>query len=160
MDRSADGAERAWKMMKDIDYCMLVTRDGDRISSRPMSTIVRRDEHAIYVLTEADNQSAREIEADGRVLLAYANGSSQFVSTQAEGAIVRNEALVKGLWNPGAQAFWPEGPEKANVVALRLTPTEAEIWDGPTGLVAGIKFAAALATGSTPDMGDNRQVRL
>jgi general stress protein 26 len=82
------------------------------------------------------------------------------VSAQAKAALSDEKSLIKQLWNPGAQVFWPDGPEKSDVTAIVLTPVAAEYWEGLGSIVSTAKFFFGLATGSTPDTGDNATVRL
>ncbi len=55
---------------------------------------------------------------------------------------------------------WPNGPNDPNIVAIEVTPTTAEYWDGPNGVLAGVKMVLAMATGSKPDMGKNAKVAM
>ena len=151
---------RVWKMMEELDFAMFTTRKGKSIVSRPMSTIVKHDEGRIYILTHGNGDAVKESKADPNVLLSYGNGSNKFVSAQAKADLSDDKALIKRLWNPGAQVFWPDGPEKSDVTAIVLSPVSAEFWDGPTGIVSTAKFLFGLVAGSTPDMGDNASVRL
>ena len=151
---------RAWELMKDLDFAMYTTRKGETLCSRPMSTIVKADEGKIYILTHSTGDAVKETQAEPKVLLSYSNGSNKFVSAQAKAELSDDKALIKRLWNPGAQVFWPEGPDKSDVTAIVLTPVAAEYWDGPNSIVSTAKFFFGLATGSTPDMGDNATVRL
>ena len=48
-DRDAD---RVWKLIEKIGFCMLSTLDGEDIRARPMAAHVDRDAHAIYFLTD------------------------------------------------------------------------------------------------------------
>ena len=68
--------------------------------------------------------------------------------------------LVKELWNPGAQAFWPDGPEKSDVAAILFTPDSAEYWQSSNSIVSSVKFLFALATKTSPDMGENARVTM
>ncbi len=152
--------DRAWELMSKIDFCMLVTSPSDGLRSRPMSSIVKQEEGHVYFLTDARTAKDDEIAINNNILLAYGNGGSQFVSTSATARLSDDRMLIKRLWNPGAQAFWPSGPEDPNIVAIVATPTSAEFWDGPSGVVSSIKIAFALITGTTPDLGANSKVKL
>jgi general stress protein 26 len=155
-----DKTTHVWDMMKAIDYCMLVTSSGDGIRSRPMSSIVRQDEDAIYFITEAESEKVSDVQNHDEVLLNYSNGSSQFVSAMATARISRDRALIKRLWNVGAQAFWPEGPDTAKVVIITASPHAAEYWDSPSGVISAAKMAIALVRRTTPDLGENQKVRM
>lgn len=155
-----EASQRAWEMMKSLDFCFLVSKSTGDMKARPMSSIVMQEEDKIYFLSNATSEQLVDIAAMPIVLLNYGNGSNQFVSTSATAKLSTDRALIKRLWNSGAQVFWPEGPEKADVSVICATPHAAEFWDGPSGVVVFAKMAASLATGSRPDMGDNEKVAL
>src|SRR5438876_687397 len=46
-------APRVWKLMHDIEICMLASHDGGVIRSRPLRAFPREQEHAVYFLTLA-----------------------------------------------------------------------------------------------------------
>lgn len=152
---------RLWQLIRKIDYCMFTTHAaGGGLRSRPMSTIVREDDDQIFVLSDRHGGKDEEIHANPDVVLSFANGSTAFVSVNGQAVISNDRALIKSLWTAGAQAFWPDGPDDPDVFAIIVTPDEAEYWEGNNGLVAGVKFAYAIATGSKPDLGENRKVAL
>jgi general stress protein 26 len=149
---------RAWQLMKKLDFCMLVTHASGGLHARPMSSIVKPDVGKIYFLSDVRSAKDEEIASNPDVLLAYGNGSSQFVSTSAQASISNDRGLIRELWNPGAQAFWPNGPEDPNVIAIVATPVRAEYWEGSA--LSSVKFVFAMLTGTKPDMGENAKVRL
>lgn len=151
--------KRVWEMVDAIDICMFVTKSGGKMHGRPMSTIGREDEGKIYLLTERSAVKDDEVAADSDVYLGYCKGS-QHLSINGTAAVSDDRALVKRVWTPSAQAFWPNGPDDPNVVAIVVTPSSAEYWDGPNGLLAGVKMAFAVVTGAQPDMGRNAKVRM
>jgi general stress protein 26 len=155
-----DNVSRVWTMMAKLDYCMLVTKGAKGLSARPMSSIVKANEGKVYFLADAQGAKDDEIVAQPDALLAYSNGSSQFISTRAKAEISNDRALIKRLWNPGAQAFWRKGPDDLNVIAIVTTPESAELWDSSGGVVGSVKMAIALLTGSVPSLGENSKVRL
>lgn len=155
-----EAKNRAWALMEELDYAMYTTRKGESLSSRPMSTIVKSDEGLIYILTQSTGDAVQETRAEPKVLLSFSNGSNKFVSAQAKAELSNDKSLIKQLWNPGAKVFWPEGPDKSDITAIILSPVAAEFWDGPGSVVSTAKFFFGLATGTTPDMGENAAVRL
>ncbi len=156
----ASSLDQVWKMMEKLDFCMFVTQAPSGLRSRPMSSVVKKDEGRIYFLTEASSAKDDEIAASPNVLLCYGDGASQFVSTAGTAAVSNDRALIEQLWNPGAQAFWPNGPKDPNVIAIVVRPASAEYWDGHGTVVSSVKFAVALLTGTSPDMGSNHKVAL
>lgn len=152
--------ERAWMIMENLDVCMVTSRDGEGFHSRPLSSIVRSALGKVYFLSIASSAQIGHVTAGSRLALNFSNGSSQFLAAEADAHISKDRALIRELWNPGAQAFWPEGPETADVVVIEATPTSAEYWDGPSQIVSVAKIAFAVATGTKPDLGDNKTVKL
>ena len=153
-------AERIWRMIKDIDFCMLVTNpEHGKMRSRPMSSIVDVERHTLHILADKTGKVDEEIAANSSVLLTFSNGKSH-VSVAADCRVSTDLALIKSLWNPGAQAFWPKGPDVEPVVALIIIPTYGEFWEGSNRIIAAAKFAVALASGTTPDLGDSGRAKL
>jgi general stress protein 26 len=155
-----DKTRRIFELMKELDYCMLVTQAPTGMHARPMSTIVDVEAQTIHMLTDLKAAKDEEIKRNPNVLLTFSNGASKNVTLHARAAISEDRALVKGLWNPGAQAFWPNGPSDPSVAAIVLSPISGEYWEGNTGVVAAFKFASAIATGREVDAGANEKVAL
>ncbi|MGL4322933.1 MAG: pyridoxamine 5'-phosphate oxidase family protein [Beijerinckiaceae bacterium] len=151
---------RVWDMMNNLDFCMFVTQSHGTMRGRPMSSIVKPDEKKIYFLSDKDGAKDDELAKSNAVCLTYANGGSKFLSVSGKAEMNTDTALIERLWNPGAQAFWPEGPRSGKVYAIVVDPVDAEYWDGSSGLVAAAKFMFALATRSQPDLGESAKVKL
>lgn len=155
-----DARTKVWELIGHFSAVMLVTasESGD-LNARPMSHIVRSDDHAIYILTEHASDSARDIDRGTMALLTFAD-NKRYVSVPVRGAVSSDRTLIKDLWNPGAQAFWPDGPADPAVCALVLRPQSAEYWDGDNSLTSGVKMLIADVTGNRPDLGDHGEVRM
>jgi general stress protein 26 len=156
----ADDANRAWTLMEKISICMLSTRDGEQIRSRPMGAYVRRQENAVYFLTDVRRHKDDEIQKFPNVCLAFADASGQkYVSMTGSAAVSNDRGKIRELFNTPAKAWW-ESAEDPNIRVLKVTPNDAEYWDSPGSIVSYIKMAAAAATGTRPDLGDNRKVAM
>jgi general stress protein 26 len=126
-----------------------------------MSAIVRKDEGHIWFLTDSATIKDCEIEADPRCALVFSDGGSTHLAVTGSAEIVEDRLVVKGLWSKAAQAFYPSGPEDPAIVAIRVEPIIAELWDGPSAPIAMVQMAAALATGrSAADMGHNVKAQM
>jgi general stress protein 26 len=66
---------------------------------------------------------------------------------------------VRELWGTPAKAWW-DSPDDPNIRVLKVTPKDAEYWDSPGTVVSYVKMAAAAATGTRPDLGENRKVAM
>lgn len=145
-------ADRVWEMIKAIDIAMLITHSDAGLQGRPMSTIPTPEKGVIYVLTEISSTAAREIQANGTVFLSY-QGGGDHVAMQGEASVNPEKGLVKDLWNAGAQAFWPNGPEAHDIVTLVIEPGHADVWDGPGMLRGMASILKGAVTGKSPDLG-------
>jgi general stress protein 26 len=152
-------AERVWEMLKAIDIAMLVTRSSEGLRGRPMSTIPTPEKGMIYILTESTSSAARDIRVDGSVFLGY-QGRGDHLAVEGKATVNPEKGLVKDLWSPGAQLFWPEGPEAHDVVTLVIDPGHVDIWDGP-GLIRGIaEIVTSAVKGRSPDLGTRGEADL
>lgn len=152
---------KIWDAMESIRTAMMVSRGDLGPHARPMSAIVRPEEGRVWFLTDRETAKACEIERNPGVAVTFSNGTSRHVALTGTAAIVEERAYVRDLWSASAQAFYPGGPEDPSIVAIRVAPEVAELWDGPSTPVAMVKMAAALVTRTTADgMGDNLKLRM
>ncbi len=159
MTEHAKKIERTWELIEKLATCFFVTKGPTGMRGRPLAAIPKRDDGVIYFLIDRNQGSKDEqLAKDSQVYLAFGDGAAKFVSVNGSGSVSDDAGLVKALWNPGAQAFWPNGPTTPGIAAIVFKPDSAEYWDGPSSIVSTAKFAFALATGTSPDMGDNEKV--
>lgn len=155
-----DDATRVWDLMKKIGICMLASWDGRELHARPMGAYVRREDNAIFFLTDARRHKDEEIQQYGKVCLAFADtGGQKYVSLAGHAEVSNDRGKVRELWGTPAKAWW-NSPDDPNIRVLKVTPAEAEYWDAPGTTVAYVKMVAAAMTGTPPDMGDNRKVAM
>lgn len=155
-----DSTNKFWSILASFRSCMLVSRHGSALHGRPMAALVRREEGCIYFLTDKHSLKDAEISENPNVYLAFSDGGSKHVSVYGMATLDDNSVLIQKLWSPAAQAFWPNGPDNSDVVSIRVTPESAEYWDGSSAMIALAKMAFAAATGSKPDLGENKSVVL
>jgi general stress protein 26 len=160
-DNTARDTDRVWQLMKKIGFAMLVTRDGDKLRARPMSAYLERDENAIYFLPDARRHKDDEIARDPHVNLAFADaGSQKYVSVSGTAAVSNDRARIRELFSTPAKAWW-DSAEDPNIRVLKVSPDDAEFWDSPGSVITYVKMAAAIATGTRPNLGDdNRKVAM
>jgi general stress protein 26 len=161
MTNDNDGnIERAWELMKKIGFAMLVTRDGDKLRARPMSAYLRREDNAIYFLSDARRHKDEEIARNPSVNLSFADaGSMKYVSLTGTATVSNDRARIKEMFSTPAKAWW-DSADDPNIRVLKVTPDDAEFWDTPGSVIAYVKMAVAAATGTRPEIGDNRKVSM
>ena len=101
--------EKAWKLAEKIGFCMLATREGEEIRSRPMAAYVNRDAGTIFFLTDVASHKDEDISRHPNVNLAFADTSGQtYVSVSGTATISNDREKIKELWGrpprPGGRA--------------------------------------------------------
>lgn len=147
-----DSVEKQWddltERIKDIKFAMLTTENEDGfLHSRPMATLEADPDRALWFFTGKSTLKAREIGANPKVNLAYADGGHDtFISVAGEAHLVEDKARAKRLWNPMMKAWFPAGLEDPDLVLLKVEIEEAEYWD-PTSkkMLTLIRFAKSLS---------------
>lgn len=153
-----DDVQRLRGVIEKIDFCFFSTHDGGSITGRPMSSIFKDDDDRIFFLCDRSSDVATQVKEMSNVALMYTNGSNQFAVIRGAADVSTDQALIKDLWNAGAQAFWPDGPDASKVAALVVTPLDAEHWDGQNAVVTIGKMVTALVTGSRASVGEKVDV--
>lgn len=152
--------DRIWELAEKIDICMFTTWDGEQQHSRPLSTRVRREEHAIYFLVDVGGEKNGQIDKFPTVSCAWADNSNYKYAVMAGEAKISNDrAKIAELWSDFDKAWW-EDETDPTIRLLTLKPDNGELWDSPGKAVALVKMVVAAVTGGSPEMGDNAKVEL
>lgn len=154
----SESEAKVFELAKQIGSCMLTTMVNNELHSRPMATVSRADQNDFVMLTAKSDAKVAELKSHPDVVLNFADGKHLFLALNGTAKVAEDRALIKDVWNVGAQAYWPNGPTDPNVTAIVITPTHAEYWEGNGGMVASVKFAYAIATHSTPNLGTNKKL--
>lgn len=147
-----------WKLLQDIPMALLVTNNGDRLDARPMAATAKESEGAIYILANKGEDSDRQIQADGEVILSFQKGVS-FVVVHGRARASDDRAKIRELWSAFDKAWW-DGPEDPRIRLLAVAPSSAEYWESPGKLVAYADMLVSAATGKKPSTGEHGSVRL
>jgi len=155
-----EAIDRIWELADKIDICMFTTWDGKNQRSRPMSARIRRDENAIYFLTDLEGHKLTEIERFPTVSLAWAdNGGHKYAVISGDAEVSDDRAMITELWEAFDKAWWEDATDP-QIRLIKVTPDHGEVWDSPNMVVAGAKMLLAAVTGAKPEMGDTAKVRM
>ena len=157
MDEKTGNAakEKLRELIKDAKIAMLATRGEDGLfHSRPMSTNEAEFDGTLWFLTDQRTHKVDQLITDPEVLVTYSDERKQnYVSVAGTGSVVRDRAKIKELWTEVARAWFPDGPDDPNIVALRINVSVAEYWDAPSAkLVILYGYAKAVLTGDRKAM--------
>lgn len=141
-------AERIWSILEGASVCMLVTRDAGRLHARPMAPRAKKEDHAIYFLTDARSAKDQEIADTPEVAITAMSGSN-YVAVSGSAESLRDAALATKLWTAFDKAFWVDANDP-NIRVLKVTPGAAERWENPGKLVAFVDMATRALSGDRP----------
>ena len=150
----ASVAELAAKI-KHIRFPMFTWQDAHgHLLSQPMTNQHIDDEGGIWFYTSTLTPLWECIGHRPQVNLAFTQpDDAQFVSVSGEAERVVDRERIRAMWNVGAQAWFPAGPEDEHAVLIRVVPHTAEYWDSnDSKMVRLFAMAKAAMTGHTPDM--------
>jgi general stress protein 26 len=161
MTRESD-YEKLREMIKDIDLCMLTTVDeSDDLHSRPMSLNGDVDDSGnLWFFTSSNSHKASEIERTPNVNVSFIDTDQQhYVSISGDAELVRDKQKIKELWKPILKAWFPDGPEQADIALLKVKVKKAEYWDTPSSTIAqAISFVSAIFSGKQVELGENKKL--
>lgn len=152
--------DRAWELMKKIQFALFTTWDGSRQAQWPLTANPERDEGAVYFLVSNRDGKYDALDEFPAVTLGFADpGGPKYVVVNGNAALTNDRAKIKELWTVFAKAWW-DSADDPDIRLLTVTPEQAEIWDSPNKLIATAVMLTAAATGAKPAVGDHGQVRL
>lgn len=154
--------EKLFKLIEDVEYCMLATADEDgTIRSRPMATQREYKDQDLYLFTKKNSPKCVEIEHESDVNLAYAHPSKQhYVSVSGRAEMVEDRAKIEAMWNPAYKAWFPEGLDDPELGLIKVSIQKAEYWDSHSSPVVHlIGVAKAMLTGQQYKPGDHGKIQ-
>ncbi len=153
-----EAVDTIWKLAKSIDFCMLVTWDGERQRARPLSARPDRKEGVIHFLTDVRGAKDDQIERFPKVTLAFADiRAHDYVVITGDAVVTDDRAKIADLWTAADSAWW-DGADDPSIRVITVTPADAELWKGPNRLLAGALLITSAVTGAKADFGDNVKV--
>ena len=154
----AEMVDRVWELADKIRVCMLTTWDGRRQRSRPLYSMPDRKKDVIQFLVDEHGAKTWQVEEFPWVSLSYVDtGGNKYVAMTGKAKITNDRKMIKKLWSDFNKAWWDSEDDPA-IRLLTVTPDDAEVWDSPNKLVAGLKMLAAAVTGAKPRYGDHAKV--
>ncbi|WP_439532862.1 pyridoxamine 5'-phosphate oxidase family protein [Polymorphobacter sp.] len=152
--------EKIYEMIEGAHVCTFSSLDGNRIRSHPMTPQFVEGERTIWFMTEAGASKLSDLRADSDVTLAFGNtGSGNYVSLMGRGNIVVDRDRVHRLWKAPLKQYF-DGPDDPKIVLIAFNADEADYWDGPNAVMAGIKMLVTAATGEPADLGESGRVAM
>ena len=153
-----DVIDRIWTLADKMDPCIFITRDGDGQRARPVYARVRRDEGAIYVLTDTKGCKLDQIDENPRVTLAFSDErANDYVVINGTAQARHDPEKARDLWRFSDETFF-SAPDNPDLRVITVLPTSAELWDGSNLLISGAKMLAERLVGAKTELVENAKV--
>jgi general stress protein 26 len=151
--------DRVWDIVEKAGVGMLTTRFSGGLRARPVEPRLDRQQGLIRIVTDVRGLKDDEIERTPDAGLVVISASDKaYLSITGRAVVTRDPAMAKKIWHKTDDMWWPGGPDDPNVRVIVLTPSLAELWDGPSSsMVAVFEMAKAKITGDKPNLGENRK---
>src|SRR5260221_14541039 len=155
-----DLLSRVWEIIDRASVGMLTTQFAGGLRARPLEARPDREAGLIWFVIDVRGAKDDEVDAAADIGLAFVDGGhGAFLSITGRASVIHDVAKAAAIWKDTDNAWLPGGPDDPNMRLLRVEPSIAELWDGPTSAVATAwEFAKARLTGAKPDLGENRKV--
>jgi general stress protein 26 len=127
--------------MRDIDFCMLVTRAQDgSLGGRPMSNNREVEfEGTSWFYTYQQHRSVSDIERDPSVGLSYQGKAGlmgvvgkpgMFIHVEGEARLIRDKGKFAEHWDKELDRWFPQGVDTPGIVLIETRAKRIHYWDG------------------------------
>ncbi len=89
-----------------FDTCMLATKDGSRLRSRPMKPYFDNPDGTIRFLTSSKTHKVNEVEANPDANAVFADEDGTWISVSGKIRLSESAADIDELWSPDAAALF------------------------------------------------------
>lgn len=153
-----------YDVLDEFNDCMLLTFTGDGTPhARPMG-IARRDGSTLWFISGRDSAKIDELTGN-RAAVITAQDSRRWLAATGTASTSDDQTKIDQLWSPPMAAWFPDGPDDSDLVAISVDLSDGEYWDVSGGKLVrfGIGVAKSMATGTEIDSdeeGDHGRVGL
>ena len=146
MTTDAEIKEKFWKSLKSDMTVMLGLVGVDDAHTRPMTAQVDEDQRDfIWFFTSTENELVGQLSGETDAFLTYASkGHDIFAAVHGTLTVDNDREEIDRLWNRFVAAWFEKGKDDPELVLLRFTPGDAQIWVDASSFVAGIKMVLGI----------------
>ena len=166
MDKEMSQSEamaKIWDLIRDVKVAMLTTNGSQgKLRSRPMASQESGFDGDLWFLSRQQSGKVDEIEHGSRVSLTYVNNDRHaYVALSGTADLTKNRERIQQLWKPIDAAWFPQGEDDPDIIAIKVTIEEAEYWEAPGNtLVRGYHLLKAIATHGKSQPGEHEKIAL
>lgn len=129
--KGKEAVEKLKRLIQDSNVCMLCTNLNEApVSTCPMATQQVNENGEIWFVSDKNSDHNRDIKADGRVQLIYANPSkATYASIYGTAEVLEDAKKAADLWSVEIKPWFEDGKKSGNLSAIRVLPKEGFYWD-------------------------------
>lgn len=121
------------ELTKEVNICMFSTNlSGENgAATRPMASQHTESDLNIWFISDKNSHKNKEIAADPRVQLYFAEPTkSTFVTITGRAEVVpHDKKIVEEIWNPLMKTWFQEGKDDPSLSLIKVVPEEGYYWD-------------------------------
>jgi len=159
----SEAMAKIWDLIRDVKVAMLTTSGPQgELRSRPMASQEIGFDGDLWFLSRQQSGKVEEIEHGSRVSLTYVNNDRHaYVALSGRAELSQSREKINELWKPIDAAWFPQGKDDPDVIAIKVTVEEAEYWEAPgNALVRGYHLLKAVATQGKSQPGEHKKIEL
>jgi general stress protein 26 len=136
---------------------MVTVHDGD-VSARPIGVV---GDHAAFdgTLWFLTDRRSRKVGLIGggcvTSVLFQDDKRGAYLSLSGRAAVVDDRAMVRQLYTPVQRAWFPDGPDDPELLAVRFDVDGGDFWEGHNSMLRlAVAYAKSIVTGSPGKSGE------
>lgn len=146
-----DDLQRFTELARKFATGMLVTVSTEgALSARPMAVARVDDDGSIWFVTSRDSSAVDEVLSYDRAAVEL-QAATLHMHVYGRAKVYLDKEHRRALWSEMMRPWFPDGPETAELCAVRVQPTSADWWDlrGSNALRFAFEAAKAVVKGET-----------
>jgi general stress protein 26 len=150
----------AWRAAGSIRVAMATSWSAKGMRSRPLTAHVDGEFQQIHFIVPSHAEICQQLQANDELHLSFVDIKGQnYISITTTAFVTEDAVLAKRLWNPFAQAWFPNGPDDPDVRIIEAKPKMLEYWAGESSkLMTAWEIGKSLRTKKAPDLGETLKV--
>lgn len=147
--------DELYRRLKDYRTAMLTTVTAEGyIHSRPMMTQEREPDADLWFVSSLNSDKIQEIGVHPKVGVIYFHDSdNSYISLSGIARVETDKEFIRSHWKEDWRAWFPEGPEQADICMIKVEAHEAEYWEPKGGRIRVMfEMARGVVTGTHPEI--------
>lgn len=129
--KDKEAIEKLKRLINESNVCMMCTNlEEAPVSTCPMATQQVNENGEIWFVSDKNSDHNRDIKADERVQLIYANpAKATYASIYGKAKVLEDTKKAEGLWSAEVKPWFEDGKKSENMSVIRVIPEEGFYWD-------------------------------